>query len=95
MEVITMEHAAFKRLEDMFVQAQEVIQEQAKKLSRNETIWLDVSEVAELTRYHEKTIKLRKAEIGYRTMGKDIFFKLKDVEAWTNKYYRAPRIIRP
>lgn len=94
MEVIVIEHEAFKRLEAMFIESQAIIKEQAKKLTGSKVIWLNVTEVAELTRYHEKTIKLRKTEIGYRTQGRNLFFKLSDVEKWVEKYYRAPRTNR-
>lgn len=91
MEVIVIEHEAFKRLEQMFIESQEIIKVQASALLKSKIGLLDPKQVAELTGYAEGTIRQKKADIGFSTMGKDIKFRLEDVNAWINKGYRAPR----
>jgi hypothetical protein len=90
MEVITIESETYKRLETMFIQSLESVKNQSEIVTKSKIGLLDAKQVAELTGYTEETIRLRKAEIGYSTMGKDLKFKPADVEAWINKYYRAP-----
>jgi predicted DNA-binding transcriptional regulator AlpA len=63
---------------------------QAEIITNSKIGLLDIKQVAELTTYKEETIRLRKAEIGWHTLGKDLKFKASDVEAWINRYYRAP-----
>jgi hypothetical protein len=90
MEVITIESETYKRLETMFIQSLESVKNQAEIVTKSKIGLLDVKQVADLTGYTEDTIRARKKEIGYSTMGKDLKFKPADVEAWINKYYRAP-----
>jgi hypothetical protein len=91
MEVIVIESETFKRLEDMFEQSQAVIKQQAEIITASKIGLMSAQQVADLTGYHVKTIALRKSEIGYSTMGKDLRFKPADVQAWINKYYRGPK----
>jgi DNA polymerase I-like protein with 3'-5' exonuclease and polymerase domains len=91
MEVIVIESETFKRLEDMFEQSQAVIKQQAEIITASKIGLMSAKQVADLTGYHVKTIALRKSEIGYSTMGKDLRFKPADVQAWINKYYRGPK----
>jgi hypothetical protein len=91
MEVIVIEHETFKRIEEMFAESQEIIREQAKLLTNAKLSWVNAKQAAEISGYNSQTLRSRKSEIGYRTMGKDIFFKLSDLEIWMDKYYRAPR----
>lgn len=91
MESITFTPVEFAKFESMFIESQQIIRDQAKKLANSKTIWIDTKEAAEISRYHEKTLKLHKEEIGYRTKGRDVFFKLSDLEAWMNRYYRGPK----
>jgi hypothetical protein len=102
MEVIVIESEAFKRLESVFLESleraermiaesQETIKLQAEIITASKIGLMSAKQVADLTGYDAKTIKLRKSEIGYHTMGKDLKFKPSDVEAWIRKYYRAPK----
>lgn len=101
MEVITIESEAFKRMESMFsesqeraerliAESQETIKLQAEIITASKIGLMSAQQVADLTGYDVKTIKLRKSEIGYHTMGKDLKFKPADVQAWIQKYYRYP-----
>lgn len=90
MEVITIESETFKRLESMFSASQDTIRMQAEIITNSKIGLLDVKQVAELTGYTEETIRLRKKEIGFHTLGKDIKFKPAAVQAWIDKYYRSP-----
>jgi hypothetical protein len=90
MEVIVTESETFKRLERMFIQTQETIKVQAEIITASKIGLMSAQQVAALTGYDVKTIKLRKQEIGYSTMGKDLKFKPADVQAWINRYYRSP-----
>jgi mRNA-degrading endonuclease RelE of RelBE toxin-antitoxin system len=90
MDVITIESSAFKRLEDMFEESQQKIKEQAEIITASKIGLMSSQQVADLTGYDEKTIRVRKNEIGYSTMGRDLRFKPADVQAWISKYYRAP-----
>lgn len=91
MESITFTPADYQDLKKMFIESQNIIRDQAKKLANAKIVWVDTKEAAEITRYNEKTLKLNKDEIGYRTKGRDIFFKLSDLEEWMNRYYRGPK----
>jgi hypothetical protein len=91
MEVIVIESETFKRLEQMFIESQQTIKNQAEIITASKIGLMSAQQVADLTGYHAKTIALRKSEIGYSTMGKDLRFRPADVQAWINKYYRAPK----
>lgn len=91
MEVITIESQAYQRLESMFVESQKTIKDLSDQVIASKIGLLDPKQVAELTGYAEATIRQKKADIGYSTMGKDIKFRIEDVNAWINKGYRAPR----
>jgi len=91
MEVITIESEAFIKLQQMYVESQKALLDMAKKPKINTEVWLDIKQVSEMTRYHKNTILARKDEIGYRTIGRDLHFKLSAVEKWMEKYYRGPR----
>jgi hypothetical protein len=90
MEVINWESEAYKDFVRMFTESTESVKSLSETILKSRIGLLDVKQVAELTGYTEDTIRARKAEIGYSTMGKDLKFKPADVEAWINKYYRAP-----
>jgi hypothetical protein len=90
MEVITIESEAFQKLERMFAESQETIKVQAEIITASKIGLMSAQQVADLTGYDVKTIKLRKDEIGYSTMGKDLKFRPSDVQAWIQKYYRSP-----
>lgn len=94
MDVITIETTAFQTIMAKWDESQQIIREQASQLTNVKLGLLNAKQVAERTGLHEKTIKLRKAEIGFVTMGKAVMFKPADVEVWINKYYRAPRTVR-
>jgi len=85
------EHEAFKRLEATFIQSQEIIQRQAKIITASKIGLLDAKQVADLTGYDEKTIRIKKEDIGYSTLGKNIKFRVEDVNNWIAKGYQGPR----
>jgi hypothetical protein len=91
MKVITIEKKAFRELKQMFIESQETVKAQASMLLQSKIGLLDPKQVAELTGYDEKTIRSKKEDIGYSTMGKNIKFRMEDVNAWINKGYRPPR----
>lgn len=92
MEVITVEHEAYKKLEAMFIESQETVKSQAATLLQAKIGLLDAKQVADLTGYAEDTIRKKKEDIGYSIpMGKDIKFTLEDVNNWIKRGYRAPR----
>jgi len=98
MEVIVIESETFKRMESMFMESLEAMRTQMEFIENshrdskiNSLGLLNARQVGQITGYNEKTIKLRKAEIGYHTLGKDIKFKPQDVQAWIAKYYRGPK----
>ena len=75
----------------MFEESQQIIKHQAEIITRSRIGLMSARQVADLTGYDEKTIKDRKEEIGFHTMGKDLKFKPADVQAWIDKYYRSPK----
>jgi len=91
MDVLTIESSAFTEMQAMFAKSQDIIKVQADTILKLKVGLLNCKEVAELTGYNEKTIKSKKEEIGFMTIGKDIKFKPADVEAWIQKHYRAPK----
>lgn len=94
MEVITFESETYKSIAQMFAESQEIIKAQADELFTSKYGWLDPQQVADLTKYDEKTIRLKKTEIGYSTKGKNIKFRIEDVNAWMLKTYRGPKAIK-
>lgn len=91
MEAFTLTPVDVQEFRDMFAESQRIIREQAEKLANAKITWVKVSEAAEITRYDEKTLKLNKEEIGYRTRGRTIFFKLSDLNNWMESTYRSPK----
>ncbi|KIO75251.1 hypothetical protein TH53_21820 [Pedobacter lusitanus] len=91
MEVITIESEAFKEIQGMHMQNKQVIADQAATIAGYNIVMISAEKAAELTGYSEKTLRLRKEEIGYHTIGKNIFFFPKDLEVWLHKYYRGPK----
>lgn len=91
MNVLTIESETFIRIEQMFEKSQEIIQRQAEIITASKIALMTAKQVGELTGYDEKTIRIRKKEIGYSTLGKDLKFKPSDVEAWINRNYRSPK----
>lgn len=92
MEVIVIEHETFRRMEEMFIESQRIIREQASTLLQAKIGLLDAKQVADLTGYAEDTIRKKKEDIGYSIpMGKDIKFTVEDVNNWIKRGYRAPR----
>lgn len=91
MEAFTLTPVDLDRFTEMFAESQRIIREQAVKLANAKITWVKVAEAAEITGYDEKTLKLNKAEIGYRTRGRTIFFKLVDLNNWMESTYRSPK----
>lgn len=91
MENIYFKPAEYERFEEMFSKTQEIIREQAEKLANAEITWVPLSKAAEIAGYHAKTLALDKEEIGYRTKGGKLFFKLSDLNNWLESTYRKPR----
>lgn len=91
MEIIAIESATFQEMKTMFSDA--IVQ--VKELSAENFIlknkYLTPLEVGKLTGYNEKTIKIKKEEIGYITQGRDLKFKMEDVTRWMENYYVKPR----
>lgn len=87
-----MESAAFKEMQDMFKEVvrlhKELVDDAARRRDKR---LLTAKEVAEMVGYRYGTIKLKKHEIGFFSEGKDVKFKLKDVEAWIERNYINPR----
>ena len=71
MKVITIEETAFQKMENMFSDACSLVKQLAAENRRlkNKKL-LSSHEVAEITGYHEKTIRSKKEEIGFFTTGK-------------------------
>ncbi len=92
MEVITIESETFKEFKQMFIQSQEIIRRQAEIITASKIALMTAKQVGQLTGYDEKTIRIRKEEIGYSIpCGIEIKFKPADVEAWINRGYRSPK----
>lgn len=90
MKVIIIKRKAFKKLEEMFIKSQDIIQEQARAITAAKMGLLSLDQVCELTGYKKAFIRSRKEEIGYHTVGRDLKFKPSAVQEWIDKYYRTP-----
>lgn len=91
MEGFTLTPVDLDRFTEMFSESQRIIREQAEIITGSKIALMTAKQVGELTGYDEKTIRIRKKEIGYSTLGKDLKFKPADVEAWINRNYRSPK----
>lgn len=91
MKVITIKRKAYKKLEEMFIKSQDIIQEQAQIMNASKIQLLSLDQVCELTGYKKAFIRSRKDEIGYHTVGRDLKFKPSAVQEWIDKYYRTPK----
>lgn len=92
MEVVVIEAEAFKAMQAMFNEVVRLHKELADDAARRrDKRLLTAKEVAEMVGYRYATIKLKKHEIGFFSEGKDVKFKLKDVEAWIDRNYIKPR----
>lgn len=92
MEVITVESSAFQNMQAMYAKVCGLLEEELKeKNKKNSKLLLSAQEVAEATGYNEKTIRLKKYEIGFFTIGKEVMFKPADVEAWIERNYIKSR----
>jgi len=95
MEVIAIESNTFQELVTMFrtvCNEADTYKRENKKLKEKKL--LSAREVADLTGFNEKTIKLKKEEIGYFTDGKDVKFKPENVDAWIEERHIKPRAKR-
>jgi len=92
MEVITVEHTAFKKIEAMF---QDVCKQLSDQVKENTALkakkLLTAREVGEMTGYHEETIKRKKHEIGFKSDGGTLKFPTNLVDAWIEKDVIKPR----
>lgn len=87
-----MESETFKKMQDMFEEVVRLHKELSDDVKRlKDKRLLTPKEVAELVGYNPNTIKQKKHEIGFFSEGKDVKFKLKDVEAWIDRNYINPR----
>lgn len=92
MEVIVIESQTFQEILTMYQRVCGLLEEELReKKKRNDKLLLSAREVAEMTGYNEKTIRLKKHEIGFFTIGKEVMFKPADVEAWIEQSYIRPR----
>ena len=92
MELVTFESETFKTLAGQYENMLGLLDDFIKKeKKRNDKLLLSAMEVAEMTGYNEKTIRLKKYEIGFFTVGKEVMFKPVDVEAWIERNYIKPR----
>ncbi|MGV3684386.1 MAG: hypothetical protein ACO1NS_02085 [Daejeonella sp.] len=89
-EVIVVESDTFQKMQSMFSVAMEAVKQLSSENFILKNRYLSAEEVGQLTGYHTKTIKIRKDEIGYITQGKDLKFKLDDVNTWMMRYYIKP-----
>lgn len=93
MEVITIESSAFQELQSMFRESclsNSELRKENKRLKEKKL--LSPLEVAEMTGYNEKTIRQKKDEIGFFTVGKEILFKPEALDAWIERNYIKPRV---
>lgn len=92
MEVRVIETSAIQKFEEMFIAACKRIEEAAdEKKFYHEKRLLSAKEVGRLTGFSQGSILKRKHEIGFFTQGKDIRFRMKDVEKWIEQNYIRPR----
>ena len=92
MEVLTVESQTFQDMQSMFQSVCQIAKELASENKELKAkLWITAREVGTLTGYNEKTIKNRKKEIGFRSDGGLLLFKTKDVIAWMDRGYIAPR----
>jgi translation elongation factor EF-1alpha len=95
MEAVIIEADAYKglmsKIDDLIETSQKLM---AQNRSLKEKLLLSSNEVAELTGYNEKTIKIKKHEIGFFTQGKQVFFKPADVQLWIDRNYIKPTLHR-
>ncbi len=90
--VAVIDSNALSDLCDMFRESQRMVRELAREnADLKKRKLLTVSDVAKLTGYTERTIRDRKHEIGFFTEGKDIRFKISDVDSWIDRYYIKPK----
>jgi hypothetical protein len=95
MEVVTMESPAFKELVTMFGKVCKTCIELASENNALKSKRLfTAQEVSNITGYNEKTIRLKKHEIGFRSEGGQLMFKPEDVDAWIERGYVAPKAIK-
>lgn len=87
MNVITIEETAYKNL---LGEIQALMTETRKvntELFVQRNKYLTSGDVAGITGYKPATIRLKKDEIGYISMGGEIKFLKADVDKWMMKYY--------
>lgn len=92
MAVEVIDAKALKDLIEMF----EISQETVMRLARENADLkarklLTVAEVAKITGYTDRTIREKKFDIGFVTEGKDIRFKLADIDKRIESDYIRPR----
>lgn len=95
MEAVIIEAEAYKSLMskiDDLIETSQKLMTQNKALK--EKLLLSSNEVAALTGYNEKTIRIKKDEIGFFTVGKEVLFKPADVQLWIDRNYIKPKFER-
>lgn len=93
MEAVIIEAEAYKSLMskiDDLIETSQKLMTQNKALK--EKLLLSSNEVAALTGYNEKTIRIKKDEIGVFTVGKEVLFKPADVQLWIDRNYIKPNL---
>lgn len=91
-EVIVAESPIFQEMVAMYkdiVRINKELGDENKRLREKKL--LTSEEVAEMTSYNAKTIRLKKHEIGFFTVGKEVLFKPDAVDAWIDRNYIKPR----
>lgn len=95
MELITFESQTYQQIENMFKSACAIVKELAtENKALKAKVWITAQEVAEMTSYNEQTIRKKKHEIGFKSKGGLLHFKVKDVEAWMERGYIAPKQVK-
>lgn len=90
--VQVIEAKALQHLTDMFEKSQKMVLDLAREnADLKKRKMLTVSEVAKITGYSDRTIREKKHEIGFFSEGKDIRFKIDDVDRWIENNYIRPR----
>ncbi len=95
MNVITIESGAFNRLIEMLEQVHDMYKKRnddLKQMSKTSRTWVDNEEASTLLRVSKRTLLnyRDKGILGYSQIGKQIYYRLEDIEDLLNNHYRKP-----